>query len=164
MSARFTSDRLVLQEIPSSDVAYALVPHLHPSDVLHIAALCGGSAGQMGEYVQHALDGAQQAFTICDKEDRILGIWAHDHYDLTLNTGEVCLLSTVELWETHFREMTRIFRSTLIPKLCAAYDRLVCTVRADNTDLLRWLEKAGFEQGITSRLHDERFVQLTYTP
>jgi hypothetical protein len=164
MSDRYSNGNLVVEELTSSDQAYPLIPFLHPSDVLHGAALCGGSAQHLDLWITRGLESAQQAFTICDADDRILGIWAHAHYDLVLNTGEVNLLSTEELWGSHYREITRVFRSILLPKLAAAYDRVVCTVRQDNTDLLRWMEKAGFEQGISSRLHDERFVQLTYTP
>ena len=145
------------------DDAYALSGSLCESDNKHLEAIMGEEfyPEYRGYRMEEQISSAFQAFSITDNDNRILGIWGHDHFCPVLNWGEVWLMSAPELFSKHLRELTDGFRRYIIPKLEAEYDVVSCTVRKDNEGLRRWLSKSGFTETYNNTLGGESFALMT---
>lgn len=145
------------------DDAYALSGGLCESDEKHLKAVLSEDLYDEFRAVRmsNQVESAFQAFSITDEDNRILGIWGHDHFCPIMNWGEVWLMSSPELFSKHFRDVTRAFRKHLLPKLEAEYDVISCTVRKDNMELRRWLLNAGFVETYSNTLGGELFALMT---
>ncbi len=154
---------LILQEA-HGDHAYALTPALCENDIRWISNAYDGGGTYPEEAVRASIEESEQAFTICDEEGELLGVWGHGAWDRPTGVGYVWLLSTPALWNEHYPSLNRAWRRVIIPKLDAIYEKYGTTVLSDNAKLVSWLRLSGFRPDTRSDRTGVLFTLYTRTP
>lgn len=126
------------------DHAYALGPNLCENDRRWIAAAYTDGDQYPEEAIRLSIEESEQAFTICDDEGELLGVWGHGAWDRPTGFGYVWLLSTETLWNHHYPSLQRAWKRAILPKLDAIYEKYGATILSDNAKLVTWLRLSGF--------------------
>jgi len=132
------------------DHAYVLEPNLHENDRRWISYAYSDGDKYPAEAIRLSIEESEQAFTICDDEGELLGVWGHGAWDRPTGVGYVWLLSTESLWNQHYPSLNRAWRRVILPKLDEIYTQYSTTVLSDNAKLVSWLRLSGFKANTRS--------------
>lgn len=132
------------------DHAYALEPNLCENDRRWISYAYLDGDKLPAEAIRLSIEESEQAFTICDDEGELLGVWGHGAWDRPTGVGYVWLLSTETLWNQHYPSLNRAWRRVILPKLDEIYTQYSTTVLSDNAKLVSWLRLSGFKANTRS--------------
>ncbi len=158
---RQVSAGLILAEA-HPDEAYYICDKLREADTLELE-LSGSPHQTYGELLSNAIASSGQCWTILDKRRRVLGFWGHGRWPLDPADGEqgyVWLLSVDELFQRFPKELTRIAKDIIFPKLDAVYSEYGNVVSAVNHVHLQWLKRLGFKERAHHTVSGEPFIQL----
>lgn len=154
------------------DHAYALAPHLREADKFEFSCNFSEAFPDVASMLVQGLEetavsvGAD-AYTICDGDGRILGMWGHSPWEsplFKLPVGAVWLCSTDELFERFPILMTRLAREQVFPRLDKIYSAYGNLVHSGNIVHVRWLASAGFKTISRTQRGGESFSLMLRNP
>jgi hypothetical protein len=150
---------MIKLDVAHPDLAYTLAGNLCENDRRWIDQTYQGET-PAAEAVRDTLEGSEQAFSITDEDDTLLGAFGHGPWDRSTGLGYVWLLSTARLFSHHFGDVARVFRREIIPQMDDAYTMYGATVLAENKTLLKWLKHNGFTELTQSDRTGSTFITL----
>jgi len=144
-----------------SDHAYVLAPNLCENDLRWIENAYSDGELYPQEAVRASIEESEQAFTICNEDGELLGVWGHGAWDRPTGVGYIWLLSSERLWNEYYPSLNRAWRRHIIPKLDDIYTQYGATVLSDNAKLVSWLRLSGFKPSARSDRTGTLFTHYT---
>lgn len=147
--------KLILGEA-HPDHGYTLAPHVRKADRIE-AQLMFTPSKDMGDLLAWSIESSDQAFTICDEDNVLRGLWGHGSWTPGVSPeglGFVWLVSDDTLFTKYALTMTREAREVIFPGLDILYPIYGNLVADFNTVHSRWLQRAGFKKSSQAQFHN----------